>query len=91
MARKNKVELGAAAGSPLDAAAAAAAEAFVSGAHDAPAKRGRPRVNIGAETTRLNVEIAASQMIGLKRRALDQDMTLKELLADMIDHELQKD
>jgi hypothetical protein len=48
-------------------------------------------VNIGAESTRLNVSIAASQMIGLKRRALDQGMTLKELLADMIDWELQKD
>jgi GrpB-like predicted nucleotidyltransferase (UPF0157 family) len=46
-------------------------------------------VDVGEETTRLNVEIAESHMIGLKRKALDQGMTLKELLADMIERELE--
>lgn len=80
---KKKISLAAAAGS------ASAADAFVSGAPDMQKpKRGRPRVDVGEETTRLNVEIGASQMIGLKRKALDEGMTLKELLADMIEREL---
>lgn len=76
---KKKIPLAAAAGS------ASAADAFVSGAPDMQTAK-RIRSN---DIARLNVDIPLAQMTALKRKALDEGKTLKELIADMIDRELE--
>ncbi|NRP23298.1 hypothetical protein LPJGGPFB_06568 [Ensifer adhaerens] len=73
------------------AAAAGAADTFVSGAPDMTAgKPGRPRKPEG-DYVRLNVELEADTMAAFKILAIKRGKTIKELVSDMIEREIAKD